>query len=129
MYPEICSQILCKGFSEDKTMSIIQSCNDTKDNVDLFRPQGLYLKPIAKWGKNDNLKLKILIQIVRQDKCFGSAAAAEEGGSQDFQLGSDGESEGHGTTVHISCLQSLKILSRIYQVGSLNLNLKLKFSF
>jgi len=29
-------------------MSIIQSCSDTKDCVDLFRPQGLYLKPIAK---------------------------------------------------------------------------------
>jgi len=29
-------------------MSIIQTCNDTKDCVDLFRPQGLYLKPIAK---------------------------------------------------------------------------------
>ena len=29
-------------------MSIIQSCGDTKDCVDLFRPQGLYLKPIAR---------------------------------------------------------------------------------
>eukprot|EP00092_Neocalanus_flemingeri_P031393 GFUD01034098.1.p1 GENE.GFUD01034098.1~~GFUD01034098.1.p1 ORF type:complete len:770 (-),score=299.84 GFUD01034098.1:76-2385(-) len=29
-------------------MSIIQACSDTKDCVDLFRPQGLYLKPIAK---------------------------------------------------------------------------------
>lgn len=29
-------------------MSIIQTCGDTKDCVDLFRPQGLYLKPIAR---------------------------------------------------------------------------------
>ena len=29
-------------------MSVIQPCSDTKDCVDLFRPQGLYLKPIAR---------------------------------------------------------------------------------
>jgi len=29
-------------------MSIIQACGDTKDCVDLFRPQRLYLKPIAR---------------------------------------------------------------------------------
>ena len=34
--------------SERVKMSIIQSCGDTKDCVDLFRPQGLYLKPIAR---------------------------------------------------------------------------------
>jgi len=29
-------------------MSVIQSCGDTKDCVELFRPQGLFLKPIAR---------------------------------------------------------------------------------
>ena len=29
-------------------MSIIQTCADTKDTLDLFRGQGLYLKPVAK---------------------------------------------------------------------------------
>ena len=29
-------------------MSVIQSCQDTKDILDLFRPQSLYLKPIAR---------------------------------------------------------------------------------
>jgi len=29
-------------------MSVIQSCHDTKDVLDLFKPQGLYLKPIAR---------------------------------------------------------------------------------
>jgi arginine/serine-rich splicing factor 17 len=29
-------------------MSIIQSCHDTKDILDLFKPQDLYLKPIAR---------------------------------------------------------------------------------
>ena len=29
-------------------MSVIQSCHDTKDTLDLFRPQSLYLKPIAR---------------------------------------------------------------------------------
>ena len=32
-----------------ENMSIIQSCGDTKDCVDLFRPQSLYLKPIARY--------------------------------------------------------------------------------
>ena len=29
-------------------MSVIQSCHDTKDVLDLFKPQGLFLKPIAR---------------------------------------------------------------------------------
>ena len=29
-------------------MSVIQSCQDTKDILDLFRAQGIYLKPIAR---------------------------------------------------------------------------------
>ena len=29
-------------------MSVIQSCHDTKDVLDLFKPQGLYIKPIAR---------------------------------------------------------------------------------
>ncbi len=29
-------------------MSVIQTCHDTKDTLDLFRPQDLYLKPIAR---------------------------------------------------------------------------------
>ena len=29
-------------------MSIIQTCHDTKDTLDLFRGQGLYLKPVAR---------------------------------------------------------------------------------
>lgn len=29
-------------------MSVIQSCQDSKDLVDLFRPQGLYLKPVSR---------------------------------------------------------------------------------
>eukprot|EP00095_Tigriopus_kingsejongensis_P001020 maker-scaffold2058_size21661-snap-gene-0.8 protein:Tk01020 transcript:maker-scaffold2058_size21661-snap-gene-0.8-mRNA-1 annotation:"hypothetical protein HELRODRAFT_62550" len=29
-------------------MSVIQSCSDLKDTLDLFRPQGLYLKPISR---------------------------------------------------------------------------------
>lgn len=29
-------------------MSVIQTCHDTKDTLDLFRPQGLYLKPVAR---------------------------------------------------------------------------------
>ena len=29
-------------------MSVIQSCFDTKDTLDLFRPQGLYLKPVSR---------------------------------------------------------------------------------
>ena len=29
-------------------MSVIQTCYDTKDVLDLFRPQGLFLKPISR---------------------------------------------------------------------------------
>ncbi len=29
-------------------MSVIQACFDVKDTLDLFRPQGLYLKPISR---------------------------------------------------------------------------------
>ena len=29
-------------------MSVIQTCYDTKDTLDLFKPQGLFLKPIAR---------------------------------------------------------------------------------
>lgn len=29
-------------------MSVIQSCHDAKDTLDLFKPCGLYLKPISR---------------------------------------------------------------------------------
>ena len=29
-------------------MSVLQPCYDTKDTLDLFRPQGLYLKPVSR---------------------------------------------------------------------------------
>ena len=29
-------------------MSVIQTCFDTKDSLDLFKPQGLFLKPISR---------------------------------------------------------------------------------
>ena len=56
LYPELFRFILfqikpnqAQGENLEKLkMSIIQSCGDTKDCVDLFRPQGLYLKPIAR---------------------------------------------------------------------------------
>merc|ERR1711976_935813 len=37
-----------KSYFKALKMSVIQSCHDTKDVLDLFKPQGLYLKPIAR---------------------------------------------------------------------------------
>ena len=46
-------------------MTVIQACYDTKDVLDLFRPQGLYLKPISRLNVSVQLpQLKLTVQVL-----------------------------------------------------------------